>query len=214
LNSETSFYELLVLWKAQQLPLDTVVGGLSLLWWGRIGKIALFVGSLTVVAELIGPKRLREFGAKLHDAIGDKYIKNTFSSYKKWLLATSIFWTSLDDEKVDKAMKESGNYKVDYIFTAWMLIAMIVSIVIALKVTTNWFMITILFLIGSIAGVLSGLVIVTLFSIITLLFIVVMEYLIIEPVAWLLERKQLDVFIKLFSLMLIIFGSAIDLLIS
>ncbi|MEO3861354.1 hypothetical protein ABGB08_41250 [Acrocarpospora sp. B8E8] len=37
-----------------------------MLWWGRIGKLAQFIGALTVVLDLIGPDRLRAWGLTLH----------------------------------------------------------------------------------------------------------------------------------------------------
>lgn len=39
--------------------------GLSLLWWGRIGKLLQFAGALTVVLDLIGPGPLRRAGELL-----------------------------------------------------------------------------------------------------------------------------------------------------
>jgi hypothetical protein len=33
-----------------------------MIWWGRAGKIAAFLGGLTVVLDVIGPDRIREFG--------------------------------------------------------------------------------------------------------------------------------------------------------
>ena len=35
---------------------------MSILWWGRVGKIAAFLGGLTVILDLIGPDRLRTWG--------------------------------------------------------------------------------------------------------------------------------------------------------
>jgi hypothetical protein len=34
---------------------------MSVLWWGRAGKIAAFLGGATVILDLIGPDRLRSF---------------------------------------------------------------------------------------------------------------------------------------------------------
>jgi hypothetical protein len=38
---------------------DNMLWGLQILWWGRIGKIAAFVGGLTLVLDILGPERLR-----------------------------------------------------------------------------------------------------------------------------------------------------------
>src|SRR2546423_11353672 len=34
-------------------------------WWGRISKILQLIGSMTVIAEIVGYKRLGEFGDRL-----------------------------------------------------------------------------------------------------------------------------------------------------
>lgn len=39
--------------------------GLPLLWWARFGKLLQFVGGIVVVLDLIGPRRLRELGARV-----------------------------------------------------------------------------------------------------------------------------------------------------
>ncbi|MFF0723077.1 hypothetical protein [Micromonospora sp. NPDC003816] len=41
--------------------------GLSMVWWGRIGKILQFLGGLTVVFDLLGPERLRRWGDRLRE---------------------------------------------------------------------------------------------------------------------------------------------------
>lgn len=47
----------------QQPPSDAVLWGvMSLRWWARTGKIAAFVGGATVILDLVGPERLRQFG--------------------------------------------------------------------------------------------------------------------------------------------------------
>ncbi len=37
---------------------------MSILWWGRVGKIAAFIGGLTVILDLVGPERLRQWGRR------------------------------------------------------------------------------------------------------------------------------------------------------
>jgi hypothetical protein len=51
------------LWfSGQQPPSDAVLWFMSLRWWARAGKLAAFVGGATVILDLIGPERLRQFG--------------------------------------------------------------------------------------------------------------------------------------------------------
>ncbi|MEU4331132.1 hypothetical protein [Nonomuraea dietziae] len=44
---------------------DATMHGLGTLWWGRFGKIAAFFGGMTVVLDIIGPARIRGYGARL-----------------------------------------------------------------------------------------------------------------------------------------------------
>ena len=39
----------------------------SILWWGRIGKILGIFGLLALIAEIIGPKKLQQFGGSLRE---------------------------------------------------------------------------------------------------------------------------------------------------
>jgi hypothetical protein len=35
---------------------------MSILWWGRVGKIATFIGGLTIILDLVGAERLQSIG--------------------------------------------------------------------------------------------------------------------------------------------------------
>ncbi len=53
------------LWfSGEQPPSDAVMGFMTVRWWGRVGKIAAFIGGATVILDLIGPDRLREISAR------------------------------------------------------------------------------------------------------------------------------------------------------
>jgi hypothetical protein len=43
---------------------DASLWGLRVLWWGRIGKLAAFLAGLTLVLDIIGPERLRQFSER------------------------------------------------------------------------------------------------------------------------------------------------------
>lgn len=43
------------------------LGWLSVLWWGRVGKLLQFIAGLVVVLDLIGPEALRAFGQRAAD---------------------------------------------------------------------------------------------------------------------------------------------------
>lgn len=81
-----SIGEAWTLWFSNQLSSDVTIWGVSLLWWGRLGKILQFVGGVTVVAEIIGPERIRAFGQSLHTRITRRtvgtFVRNAFEWYK------------------------------------------------------------------------------------------------------------------------------------
>jgi hypothetical protein len=52
-------------WGRHKLTQDLFLWHVQLFWWGRIGKMLQLLGALTVIAELIGYKRLDEFSASL-----------------------------------------------------------------------------------------------------------------------------------------------------
>lgn len=47
--------------------------GIPVIWWGRAGKVSAFLGGLTVVLDVIGPDRIREFGMRLKGAPTERY---------------------------------------------------------------------------------------------------------------------------------------------
>jgi len=54
------------LWFSGDLPSTATLWGASILWWGRIGKIIELVAGLTILVDLVGSQRLRDFGSSLH----------------------------------------------------------------------------------------------------------------------------------------------------
>jgi hypothetical protein len=48
--------------------------GIPMIWWGRAGKIAAFLGGLTVVLDVIGPDRIREFGVRVKGARPERHL--------------------------------------------------------------------------------------------------------------------------------------------
>jgi hypothetical protein len=65
------------LWYQARLPDDAVLWGLTILWWGRVGKLAQFFGAALIVAEIIGPERLRQYGESLHQFSSLSFARKT-----------------------------------------------------------------------------------------------------------------------------------------
>src|SRR5438067_2493779 len=76
-----SLWQAWALWLSGDSPHEMYLWGMKILWWGRIGKVVAFVASLTILADIIGPERLRVFGNRLHT-------KFTLSTAKTMVVAT------------------------------------------------------------------------------------------------------------------------------
>ncbi|MCG5464853.1 hypothetical protein MED01_003112 [Micromonospora sp. MED01] len=59
--------ELFRLWIAGKETSDIHIFGLSMIWWGRVGKLLQFLGGLVVILDLIGPERLRNWGTRIRE---------------------------------------------------------------------------------------------------------------------------------------------------
>ncbi|MBN6034432.1 hypothetical protein [Amycolatopsis sp. 195334CR] len=69
-------------WNAENPALkDMRLWGTQILWWGRIGKIAMFVSGLVLVLDIIGPERMRRVterpGASARRLMAQFHRKNT-----------------------------------------------------------------------------------------------------------------------------------------
>jgi hypothetical protein len=59
--ADISYFDAWSMWLDGRSTLGNDLLGVSMLWWGRGGKIMAFVGGLTVVLDLVGPERIRKF---------------------------------------------------------------------------------------------------------------------------------------------------------
>src|SRR5579864_3431403 len=59
--------------------------GLSMLWWGRIGKLLELAAGLTVVAEIVGPERLRGYAHSLHELLSAEQVSDLWKRLLHWI---------------------------------------------------------------------------------------------------------------------------------
>ncbi|MGB7923383.1 MAG: hypothetical protein WCF57_09080 [Pyrinomonadaceae bacterium] len=64
--NELSYFEAWHHWLNGENVSNYYLWSFQIIWWGRIGKLVSFISALAVIAELIGPDRLRNFGESLH----------------------------------------------------------------------------------------------------------------------------------------------------
>lgn len=73
------------LWATGVSVADYELWGLQILWWGRIGKFVQLIAAITIIAEIIGAKNLREFGRSLHPAYPLAHIRQLTTNAKDWV---------------------------------------------------------------------------------------------------------------------------------
>ena len=64
---EVGFLDAWNLWCRGKLDQETRLWHIPILWWGRGGKLAAFIGGATILLDLIGPDRIREFGKRVQE---------------------------------------------------------------------------------------------------------------------------------------------------
>ncbi|WP_344933035.1 hypothetical protein [Sphaerisporangium flaviroseum] len=62
--AELNLFEAWQLWMSGESMIDHTLFELPMIWWGRAGKIVSFLAGMTVVLDVIGPERLREFSTR------------------------------------------------------------------------------------------------------------------------------------------------------
>jgi len=68
--ADISYLEAWSIWLDGRSTLGHDLLGLSMLWWGRFGKILSFVSGAAVIVDLIGPERLSRYGERLTRFVG------------------------------------------------------------------------------------------------------------------------------------------------
>jgi hypothetical protein len=65
MSSSVGYFEAWATWfNGQEVDPHANMLGVPMLWWGRAGNIATFVGGATVLLDIIGPERLRAWGQR------------------------------------------------------------------------------------------------------------------------------------------------------
>jgi len=210
-----TYLEAWKLWLAGQTVQDSLLWGAKILWWGRLGKVVEFLAATTIIADIIGPERLRKFGNSLHLAFTLTKAKYFLIDALKWIRTMFIynyswFGSRREEQALDQVVRfraDTFNYYVCLALTA-------VGLYFAWPYLSWW---NVPFVAIAVLGALW----MTLSPITTALLIVILssfgvliDLAILEPMAWLLERKMVDRWVKIISVVLLILGFHFDLLAS
>lgn len=61
----------LAMWFSGKQTSGATLWGLSMVWWGRVGKLLQFMAGCAVILDLVGPDRLRAIGARATAKVDD-----------------------------------------------------------------------------------------------------------------------------------------------
>jgi hypothetical protein len=193
------------LWWSDNLPRDAVLFGIKVLWWGRIGILLELIGSMTIIAELVGATRLREFGQSLRGAITIEGLKQSVIAAGKLIRDSFVaffFWFGTRGTEATKRMFESPH--------RWIYLVITLAMGTLLFATTRgnaaptWALVLGFVSCISVSAILAPLVVALLVTAIAMLGLVAEP--IIEGLAYLIEHPGLDRSLKVAGLVLIAAG--------
>jgi hypothetical protein len=73
-------------WRSGHLDPELVLWGIRLLWWARVGKILQIIGAVTVLVDIIGPRKLRRMGKRLKELSAVQKLKDNQGAIFKRLM--------------------------------------------------------------------------------------------------------------------------------
>jgi hypothetical protein len=191
---------------------DLLLWGMQVLWWGRIGKIVQTIAALTVLAEIIGPERLRSFGNSLRSGI------NLQKIHDLWVLGLSWAGMMIRYFLASLTFGLSRRFEIGlqlFDFFGLLLLTALLRVILwfyfMYRLWSDWSWWSAMLVAGVSAGLLAPLLIGTAIFALTITGLV-LDIAFIEPLAWTLERPRLDKWIKSVSLILLLAGFHFDLL--
>lgn len=213
--SDVSLIEAWKIWLAGDLPTNTVLWGISMLWWERIGKLMQVLGAATIIADIIGPEKIRRFGASLQSTITPATLVQFLKQCFDWYII--IFGKTILKEFTDepsKAQPDRSYSRLDRLNYTICLLLTLLIIAIADLFVLGWAF-PIEFVIIYIGLLISVAPLLTVLSVVSFTFLgLLINTLLIKPVAWILEHPALDRDTKIASLLLLLVGFHFELLAS
>lgn len=202
------------LWLSGHLPSDTMIWGVSVFWWGRLGKIMQFIGAITIIADIIGPEKIRSFGASLHTAITRANLIRFLEDCFEWYIVIFRYTLMKDYPDEAPARKNLRHTRLDMINYAICLLITVLIISVAKLYSTGWIVLIEAAIIFS-CLLVSISPLITVFTLVLLIgFELFLNSVVIEPLALALEHPSFERFTKVMSLLLLLAGFHFELLAS
>ena len=214
--SDISLIEAWRLWWSGASVLNFSLLGIPVLWLGRGGKFIEFIGAATVVADIIGPDKLRAFATQLRGLVALRNVWPNLKNSARWCMHFYSSFQSPTEADLREKRVSWAEIKGDPFSYLSPLIALTMGILawyfspfraIWVKLPLS---IIATYLSTVTLGPLGVLLIVGSFNILTCAIAV----LVLKPVATLLDLSALKIWIQLFALMCLVIGFLFDFLAS
>jgi hypothetical protein len=199
-------------WQGCHLDEHLRMWGLHMLWWARIGKFLQCVAAVTVVAEIIGPARLRTFGNSLHEQLTIAGIRKAVSDIMQWGRIRFPKWDKY-------SIRRSVVYTLMTMVILFIPLSIICGILLtgfsdvpALLMTALMVNVVVVVFSRLLYAVVHGAIVGAMVA--ALAGGAVIDVIIVEPIAWVLDRPALDRTAKICALLLFIIGFHFDFLTS
>ena len=205
------------IWFSGDLADDILLWGISILWWERIGKLMQVVGAVTILAEIIGPQRIRELGTSLQSqnaiATLKTFLRQCFGWYGVVFRRTIL--KDFPHRSAPETQHRRGNLQLD-----------LLNVLICLLLTAVIVYLTEAYLVSSMgvlarSAIIFGCLWVSVAPLVTVIAVIsgamlglAMNTCFIQPIAGLLENPSLDHYIKIASLVSLLVGFHFELLAS
>lgn len=212
-----TYFEAWRLWFAGQLTGEHILFGQTVQMWGRTGKLLTFISGIVLVLDLVGKERVQRFGQGLRGKIDINGSIKSIWRNNMWVWLFIRYMVTLDKSKAlqlrDKMYHEHGhtnlviNVVLSTVYSLWF-----VSYNFAHQNVAIQFIAFALFF--SLFFTFFGSTIVFMIRLVVSAIAIVLGLLIIEPLAWILSRPDLEKLIKVGSILFLLIGFHFDFLAS
>lgn len=200
-------------WLCGQQLAHATLWGFPILWLGRAGKIAQFVGAAMVLAEIIGPARIQAFGESLLALASFEKVRSSLRAVIAWL--RNLYYNrhpSPDDLRERKVTwQEIKREPLLFVATAVSLSSVVVAWVYS-PLSAWWANLMLSILLLYLLQLFVAPFVAAAISVATLGVIGLVGLLVVKPIASLLALKALDIWIKVFAFLCLVLGFHFDLL--
>ena len=227
--SELNLLEAWSLWKSDSLPKDSMLFGITILWWGRIGIFLGFAAALGIIPTLIGYRRIYAAGRNLRAEfqVGRNFALS-IAAFADSVLFLKYVYGDESSDPFDYAKERFKNFQFGLIviiflpclalwcyFVLWgVWSAMIDNPGFWLRFDGFVEFSILLFAIGIAVGMALAALISAAIMFLFMIVLAIFSLALFQPIGWLLSRPSLRIAVRTGSIACLISGAHFSLLAS